>query len=139
MTHPIIEFIEARLLDLDRAARATLWDGSGNRPSWGLAASAVVDLGAEDFFAGDSTVAAHIVLHDPHSVLADVAVKRAILAEHIPHDGYSEPIAFCITCLGTAKAGAYPCETVRLLASLWSGHPGYRAEWARDMTTEASA
>lgn len=71
----------------------------------------------------------------PEAVLADVAAKRAILAEHLPEWGYAicGPIV-CGSCIDSISDVAeylpYPCPTVRALASAWNWHPDYQPEWA---------
>ena len=58
-------------------------------------------------------------LSDPDRVLRDIALKRAILAEH------SEYCDQCRCCWRT-----YPCHTARQLGAEFSDHPDYRAaEW----------
>lgn len=54
----------------------------------------------------------HVIRHDPARVLRELAAKRAILSEHIV--GGWHPV---------------PCLTLRALASVYSDHPDYRAEW----------
>lgn len=73
-----------------------------------------------------------------NSRLADIALKRAILAEHklVPAGYQGEGILpgeyGCSTCDvhedGTDPNGV--CKTVRLIAAIWSGHPDYQQEWA---------
>jgi hypothetical protein len=81
----------------------------------------------------------HAALHDPASVLADIAAKRAILAEHEqvpvswPYDA-TDPKAGCKTCHVDTLCGLVNaeglCQTVRLLAMPHNAHPGYKPEWA---------
>jgi len=82
--------------------------------------------------------AAHIALHDPAAVLADIAAKRAILAEHPqvaadrPHkDG---PQTGCRTCHADTHCGEIEarglCETVRHLATPDATHPDYNPDWS---------
>jgi hypothetical protein len=109
-------------------------------------AKATADADAE-FWAdvkGDGT---HFGLHDPARVLREVAAGRAILGLHHPTQPHPE---FGFTYPGAAKFCGYdgpgdnwqaehepdhfpdalwPCWTVRLLAAVYSDHPGYRPEW----------
>jgi hypothetical protein len=69
-----------------------------------------------------------------HRALGDVAVKRSILALHVP---YQRIIGLgCETCLGSANKGkaaafpGWPCPTVKLLAAPYREHPDFCQEWA---------
>lgn len=81
--------------------------------------------------------AAHIARHDPARVLAEVKAKRRIVELHAHRDGPHEcpewkwrdpdhPEDPWETETGWAAA----CLTLRLLASVYAEHPGYRSEWA---------
>lgn len=81
--------------------------------------------------------AAHIARHDPARVLAEAAAKRAILAEHSPHypTTYPKPSGqpACGVCdEGTwdTEAVRWPCPTVRHVAAVYGGRPGYDPAWA---------
>lgn len=125
----LVEFLRARLDEDERLARDVessvgaerasdpYSDGSGTAdrdafPSypWGA------EEGELEFMAGPG---------HPSRVLAEVAMKRRILAEH------RDDRTSCSTC-GTA--GEYdvpwPCTTVELLALPYADHPDYRQEWA---------
>lgn len=78
-TVALVAFLQARIADDEQTARATMWDGSNNTDAWQLSASATVDTGGDEFYAGDRTVAHHIVCHDPARVLREVAAKRKLL------------------------------------------------------------
>lgn len=71
--------------------------------------------------------------------IADIAAKRAILALHVPVDytalGMDSPNA-CEICGADLRMGdwewvkdSYPCQTVRLLASLYETHKDYDPSW----------
>jgi hypothetical protein len=80
----------------------------------------------------DSASAGHIIRHDPAAVLADIAAKRAILGLHCTRSGTggtwdTDPVAICNDC-----SDVQPCMTLRLIASAYSGRPGYRDEWRVD-------
>jgi hypothetical protein len=70
--------------------------------------------------------AVHIARHDPARVLAEVTAKRRIIDAHDEH--YAPAELFCPTCEGQYP----PCQTLRLLASVYAGRPGWRSEWAPD-------
>jgi hypothetical protein len=73
-------------------------------------------------------------------LLREVAAKRAILAAHrvVEYPGPYVPVSpTCSICI-TKREGYqeewddddWPCATIRLLAAVYSDHPGYREEWA---------
>lgn len=95
-------------------------------------------------------VAFHIALHDPASVLADIAAKKAILDLHGPiwrdigfnaadEDGTYDTeaeIEVCVICVprhswysSREAVPTYPCATVRLLASACAARPGWQEAW----------
>ena len=118
MTADLITFLRARLDEDERTARATLWDGSGNEPSWDLPASATVDCGGDQFYAGDRTIANHIVRHDPARVLADVGAKRRTLIRC-----EEELLA------GVPRLTHFIQQTVWEMSLPYAGHPDYREDW----------
>lgn len=61
---------------------------------------------------------AYIAACDPKHRLADVSLKRAILAEHC------EYLRVCRCC-----QRVYPCATGRRLGTEFAGRDGYRDEW----------
>lgn len=60
-----------------------------------------------------------------------IAAQRALLTEHAIADESDPEFLFCRVCHDYWKHdGIYhPCQTVRLLASVYSDHPDYREEW----------
>ena len=122
MSDDLVAFLRARLREDEATARAVLWDGSGNSLSWGLAASATVEVGNDEFNTDDRTVANHIVNNDPARVLAEIAAKRRIFELHRP-DSPDRPE--CVTC-----GPRWPCRTVEALAAPYADHPDYREEWS---------
>jgi hypothetical protein len=72
--------------------------------------------------------------HEPAPrVAADIAAKRAVLALHHP-DGpgpWQVECAVCAEEVAYRELGmvAYPCQTVRILASVYADHADYRPEW----------
>lgn len=60
-------------------------------------------------------------------VLADIAAKQAIIELH--QQGGTIP-PHCWICQGSMPQGwAYPCETLRLLASAYADRSGYDESW----------
>ncbi len=118
----LIAFLTARLDEDEAAAKAVEdngapWAGQW-RPrerhaletynGWVLAVSGPI---SGDFAPG---VVEHIARYDPARALREVEAKRRLLAE---------------TWGGPDHRDMWE-HHVRLLASVWSGHPGYRPEWA---------
>ena len=86
----------------------------------------------------DGGTAAYIAANDPARRLADIKLKRAILAEHAHDDACSwpdrtKPRGFgCSICdwdrdYGQGDGGW--CATVRQLGTEFAEHPAYRPEW----------
>ncbi|MGY1439556.1 DUF6221 family protein [Streptomyces reniochalinae] len=136
MTGDLVAFLRARLDEDEQAARATMWEGSGNRADWSLPASATVGTGEDEFYAGDRTVAAHIARHDPARVLAEVDAKRRIIELHHVVGGWQDEDGNdhgdgCGECGHSEEYSDRDgwCETLRLLALPHADHPEYREEW----------
>jgi hypothetical protein len=130
MSDDLIAFLRARLAEDEATARAVAWDGSGNSLSWGLAASATVEVGNDEFNTDDRTVANHIVNHDPARVLREVEAKRRILTDVVSEmDSMTDQIHL--------EWGAGPLDPttreslilLRLLALPYADHPDFRDEW----------
>ncbi|MGW5519237.1 DUF6221 family protein [Nocardia africana] len=76
-----------------------------------------------------------IARHDPDRTLREVARNRRVLERHrrlelpgVVMIGSGGP-----TCAGCGVQNGYrawPCAEVRDLASIWSDHPDFRAEWS---------
>lgn len=84
----------------------------------------------------DSAAAGHIVRHDPARVLAEVAAKRLIIADHSTlHtivDGFCVQEGGACTHAGESWCnwhGTDNCSTVRLLAVPYADRVGYLEEW----------
>ena len=116
-------------------AQLTEWPG-GEHPF--LDGVKVIDRnGVAVFIANGGSRAIHAALHDPAAVLADIAMKRAILAEHpqVPADRLDNgPQTGCRTCHVDSHCGETMaeglCETVRHLAAPHSAHPDYNPDWS---------
>jgi hypothetical protein len=145
------EFLNARLDEDEQMAQAasaglpwragTKSDGLPSRNEWDLDLvyqypdeSGVVQCSPEE--------APHIARHDPARVLAEVAAKRRIVEIHQRKvsDGYPDVIV-CSECGPTDderwrvqkweqyQGGAWPCRTLRLLASVYAEHADYNPSW----------
>jgi len=119
----LIAFLRARLDEDEQVARATMWDGSGNRAEWSLPASATVNVGGDEFYAGDRTIANHIVRQAPARVLREAEAKRRILylAEQLPKVTASMDMF-------DNHRDAW-AEVLKQLALPYADHPDYREEW----------
>lgn len=137
-------------LDKDeRTARATEWDGSGNKLAWELMASATIDVGGDEFYVGDRTIANHMMAWDPARVLREIDAKRQLLADVLsePHfmsaDDHWNTCPAVVdedgvpVCLDESRAPG-PCDCGRearvarrlhLLALPYADRPGYRDDW----------
>lgn len=75
----------------------------------------------------------HIARHDPARVLAEVRAKREILRRH-------EPVPVAVGFEHNAYAACqhdddrWPCADVLSLARPYAGRPGWRPEWATEVT-----
>lgn len=123
MVDELIEWFGAQLDEDERTARATAWDGSGNKLDWELIASATIDVGGDEFYVGDRTVANHMMAWEPARVLREIEAKRRILAEHWLNGWV------CDTCDNGEVEQVFPCATLRLLALPYSDRPGYLEKW----------
>ncbi len=80
----------------------------------------------------DGGAAAHIADTDPAHRLADIRLKRAILAEHGPDERDPE---LCRTCHVAERGWAVPvpaerpCATARQIGTEFGDHPEYKEEW----------
>lgn len=127
------EFLTARLDEDAQAAR--LCSGmhlstylEGDDEGWAVESSDG-DYGA---IIGGQALAEHIARHDPARVLADVAAKRAILADH--HRTPMDP-EWCDRCdtgesLDNQVSADYPCPTLLALAQPYAEHPDFDPAWS---------
>lgn len=140
----IAEFITARLDEAEAAITALPaeargpWDASDNLiggvqwvglfgcdPSTG---SPVVDLGR----IADREVARYMVRYGPAWALADIAAKRASLAEHASSEGDDPVCGRCVfhRTVSRCRPVPWPCHTVKFLAAPYREHPDFRPEWS---------
>lgn len=152
MTDDLLSWLTARLDETEAAARAAEGDAASPwivRDDEGLVRhSGPPDNYAKDDGLWDSEgctetfhrlcmtgpVAEHVAAHAPSVVLADVEAKRAIAALHEPNSFGG--CSLCGWSDGYEYAGQdpWPCDTLRILASCYRHHPGWRAEWAPETT-----
>ncbi|SCD40986.1 hypothetical protein GA0115251_106923 [Streptomyces sp. TverLS-915] len=124
MSADLLAFFRARLDEDEAEARTVRWDGSNNRLDWHLPASATVDVGDDEFYTGDRTVAAHIARHDPARVLLEVEAKRRVLRAH---DKWCEG-----RCEAKYPEGGFDAAhywSIKSLAAVYADHPDYDESW----------
>lgn len=148
MTDELVAWLREQVAEDERVAQAAgglRWirgEDSGWTGSFVIEDQAGVEVAGPGYEGGgvrSEEQAAHIARHDPARVLAEVAAKRRILELHLPWTGeQNDDGRYCSTCVGypinsSGHIGvAWPCPTVRLLASVYRGRPGWRSEWAPD-------
>ncbi len=89
-----------------------------------------------------ANVADHIVAWDPARALAEIKVKRRILARHrAPGEGDWQAQSYPRMCLGCGAEGEFwdprtedieDCPELRDLASVFAGHPDFNPKWKID-------
>jgi uncharacterized protein DUF6221 len=79
-------------------------------------------------------VGAHLVRWNPRRVLAECDTKRRIIAEHevMERPRRCRACGACPDCAWDEHPEDWPCETLRLMAAVYSDRPGYRDSWAPD-------
>ncbi|MFJ8146023.1 DUF6221 family protein [Streptomyces sp. NPDC096048] len=132
----LVVWLRAQFDEDERTVRATVWEGSGNKLEWELIASATIDVGGDEFYVGDRTIANHMMAWEPARVLREIDAKRQLLALHQPVEqrstGSGGGVATdCQVC--SHFPARYPCATVRLLALPYADRPGFRPEWVADL------
>lgn len=135
MTAAALEaFLRARLQEEEQVARDAIAGAPG--AVWGVMADEIeqvltsrhrgvthtpmVQFGAE----GPVQLLTHVARHDPDRVLRELAAKQALLEEH-----GTRGQGACGTCREKAVPRS-PCNTLRLLAVPFAGHPDYDACWS---------
>ncbi|MGW6009685.1 DUF6221 family protein [Streptomyces sp. NPDC055210] len=116
----LVRWLGEQLDEDERTARATVWDGSGNKLNWELIASATIDVGVDEFYVGDRTIANHMMAWEPARVLRQVAAGREALAHYAKireHTRRGEE-AYVL-------AEGVVAVQLKILASGYSGRPGY--------------
>lgn len=146
MTAEIIEFIRARL-DEDAGLVETIREGRCPTPTWVSEPNErgswpilreIDDSTPIGYIADGRWEVQHVVRHDPARVLRGVEAKRQLVDMHAP-DGLVDLVSLYSWCTHCgrplnvnepcADLDPWPCRHIRLVASEWSDHPDYRAEW----------
>lgn len=113
MTTDLVAFVRARIDEDEQAAQPAAEDAEQ------------LDEWQNAFDAPRGRFAPHLRRHTPARVLAQVAAMRRIVDEHPSDDA-----GFCGDGIGLVGCKwAWPCPTLRALASTWHDHPDYRQEW----------
>ena len=120
----LVEWYGQQLDEDERIARATTWEGSGNKLGWELVASATIDVGGDEFYVGDRTIANHMMAWEPARVLREIDAKRRMLERHAAR--YSEPAGGMICAHDGHR---WPCPDVRDFAAVYADRPGYKESW----------
>lgn len=148
MTDGLVAFLRARVDEDESAALGAKGDTSGR---WQQDDGPPEDIVLYDK-SGKLTMgqARHIARHDPARVLADVAAKRALLADFLAERHYVNDGDCWYTCAAATEErdGGEVCDDSRLggscdcgrderlqrrlhlLALPYAADPGYRPEWA---------
>lgn len=146
----ITEFLTARLKEREALALAARDEAPGLtwEPERVYDGVYAIDLGpathpdSDSYSVGEDVrlpreMAQHIAANNPARVLADIAAKRRILAEHRPvteRASWDSDVTYCRTCTydDGLDRDVFPCRTVCLLASPFSDHPDFNPDWRVD-------
>lgn len=126
----LIAFLRDRLSEDEAAATAVFRDHTwsayleGGTDGWAIEGA---HSGKPSCIVGDEAMANHIARHDPARVLADLAAKRQIIAEHCDDGGKCDVCADPPVYEATWRP--FPCKTLRLLALPYADHPDYQESW----------
>lgn len=143
----LLAFLTARLDETEATARAAeeqnwhrsmyvgdeynyaqVIDRPPNAHGWtDCSAEVIAECGRDGDYADGRHRAEHIAAHDPCAVLADVEAKRDLI----------DAIRFLQDDLDAEFGVQTPdgeIEALRILASCYRHHPGWRAEWAPETT-----
>ncbi|MBQ0974538.1 hypothetical protein KBZ00_25920 [Streptomyces sp. RK31] len=120
----LVRWLRAQLDEDERTARATEWDGSGNKLDWELMASATIDVGGDEFYVGDRTIANHMMAWDPARVLREIDAKRQSLAHYARIREHTKrgDEAYVLAEGAVAKQ-------IQIMATAYDHRPGHREEW----------
>lgn len=124
----ITEFVLARVAEDEERAREAL------KPS-------DIDVFMDEKRSFYTTVGAHrddwglYTFNVPvERVLAECEAKRRIVGKHAASEPWETPDGERQACMSCGywedePVVDYPCENLRILASIWADHPDYREEW----------
>jgi hypothetical protein len=117
------EFLLARIDEDEAVAR-----DEKVQPPW------VVVYSPGHYFVGPDDSGGNYLAVDPARVLAECVTKRWIVRLHVATHSRSDPadlrrpyvpVKECAVC----ENERFPCDTLRLLAKVYVGHPDFRKEW----------
>jgi hypothetical protein len=117
----LVAFLRARLDEDEHKARAA------TQGSWMEKNGNVSDLVADRVY--KAVDREHIIRWQPSRVLAEVAVKRRIIAQYeyaVEHPDEISPDGFLVSVPISRKALR---DVVKLLARPYRNHPEYREDW----------
>lgn len=115
MTHPMLSWLNS-CLDADEAIANEVSGRHEEHPGPGVWVH-------DDDYRHDS------LMVTKRAVLADVAAKRLILAEHPPVETFSGG-PDCWRCWDHIEPKRWPCDTIRILASAYRHRTDYDPAWA---------
>jgi hypothetical protein len=122
----LADFLRACYLEIRQQAVAATTYASA---TWTTPFSATLDTGDDTINLGDREVAAHVILHDPAHVIADIDAKLAVLDHYAKLVHYAEVGRHLEYDLAEGAASV----TLKLLAAPYREHPDYKVEWAPSM------
>lgn len=148
-TQTLTDFLLARIAEDETDARTAAGHTDGHWASWTHRGhvDGLRDLacGGERLAEPPTDIDEHIARHDPARVLAECAARRRIVELHalVPHPlnrkanpftgALEEPSFVCEECSGDDDPYVdqvnYPCETIKILASIYADHEDFRDEW----------
>jgi hypothetical protein len=127
----LIEFLRTRYDEEQRDAEAA-YDGDGYR-EWDIPCTGVVQVAGGDLdglVVAPRNAAIHIACHDPARVLAEVAAKRAIIAD------CTEMLKMCqvdrggnLGRPGEHMMGDFGRWILQKMAAPYAAHPDYNPAW----------
>jgi hypothetical protein len=134
VTTDLVTFLRACLDDDERIARAAL--DPKHLGEWVWRKDSRTTVQTDDGAPIEPTAPSiergpHIARWHPARVLAEVEAKRAILGIHDPGDT-TQTRRWCAYCVEPGKPefmARMPCQHLRLLATAYTGQPGFREEW----------
>lgn len=124
----IVDFLQHYLSEEERAARSAIEAGKPiwYSPSTGVVVVGDTDLGGMVTFP-DGRIAAHVVVHDPQSVLVDVLARKQIVTEVVDELQANERL------LEYDRGGDWHSTAsgmlLRLLAARYSSEAGFQEAW----------
>lgn len=128
----LVEFLMERIAEDEAVARAAIADDGGATEGFANQYAALIEppsgVGIAQGGFGEAAARMITTYAVPARVLAECEAKRRIVELHTP-----EPFAdaqdemFCRHDQRTA--GVWPCDTMRLLSSVYADHPDYDEAW----------